>query len=368
MIIARSLVRALEEAGHRAEIVITPQNRFGRQAAAYLATWLTDLGMTEGGTIDQVISLRYPSYAVRHPNHVCWLNHTMREYYDLWGRFSGGLSPQGRLKESVRRRLIHTADRYLLTRNVRKLYTISGTVRGRLSMWPALNATVLYPPARPHHPDVRRQGMGVSHRAHRDRRRHGRPARRRRDPCSLCARLRRGVLYRLASDVGATKIALGHHLDDFIETLLLNLFFAGALEAMPARLVSDNGRHVVVRPLVAVTEAEARAYAKGARTAHRRLLLPGVRRFGPAAAAGQAPHRGTRGRAPRGEELDDPRARQRGHPPSPGYPSQPAPRTAGGGGRVGSGAAAPRASVVNAAVRLASGLAGPAVHGRPADS
>ena len=81
-------------------------------------------------------------------------------------------------------------------------------------------------------------------------------------PCSLCARLRRGVLYRLANEVGATKIALGHHLDDFIETLLLNLFFAGALKAMPARLVSDNGEHVVIRPLVYVTEAEARNYAK----------------------------------------------------------------------------------------------------------
>jgi tRNA 2-thiocytidine biosynthesis protein TtcA len=81
-------------------------------------------------------------------------------------------------------------------------------------------------------------------------------------PCSLCARLRRGVLYRIAREVGATKIALGHHLDDFIETLLLNLFFAGALKAMPARLVSDNGEHVVIRPLAYVGEDEARLYAK----------------------------------------------------------------------------------------------------------
>ena len=81
-------------------------------------------------------------------------------------------------------------------------------------------------------------------------------------PCSLCARLRRGVLYRIAAEIGATKIALGHHLDDFIETLLLNLFFSGALKAMPARLVSDNGAHVVIRPLVYVGEDEARLYTK----------------------------------------------------------------------------------------------------------
>ena len=81
-------------------------------------------------------------------------------------------------------------------------------------------------------------------------------------PCSLCARLRRGVLYRMAKQVGATKIALGHHMDDFIETLLLNLFFAGALKAMPAKLVSDNEEHVVIRPLVYVGEDEARLYTK----------------------------------------------------------------------------------------------------------
>src|SRR5215471_7478579 len=84
-------------------------------------------------------------------------------------------------------------------------------------------------------------------------------------PCSLCARLRRGVLYRMAKQVGATKIALGHHMDDFIETLLLNLFFAGSLKAMPAKLVSDDGEHVVIRPLVYVGEDEARAYTKESR-------------------------------------------------------------------------------------------------------
>ncbi|HEX6464025.1 MAG TPA: tRNA 2-thiocytidine(32) synthetase TtcA [Vicinamibacterales bacterium] len=81
-------------------------------------------------------------------------------------------------------------------------------------------------------------------------------------PCSLCARLRRGALYRLAAKVGASKIALGHHSDDFIETLLLNVFFQGSIKAMPAKLVSDNGEHVVIRPLVYVLESEARAYAK----------------------------------------------------------------------------------------------------------
>jgi tRNA 2-thiocytidine biosynthesis protein TtcA len=81
-------------------------------------------------------------------------------------------------------------------------------------------------------------------------------------PCSLCARFRRGVLYRLAHAHGATKIALGHHSDDFIETLLLNVFFAGTIKAMPARLVSDSGHCVVIRPMLLVTEDEARAYAK----------------------------------------------------------------------------------------------------------
>jgi len=147
MVIARELTRALRDAGHDASVLVTPQNRFGRQASAYVATWLTDVTSSEGRPIDQVISLRYPSYAVRHPRHVCWLNHTMREYYDLWPRFSAGLSPQALVKERVRKTMMHAADRYLLTRNVTKLFVQSRTIQQRLSMWPALRSTVLYPPA-----------------------------------------------------------------------------------------------------------------------------------------------------------------------------------------------------------------------------
>lgn len=147
MVIARSLVQALREAGHAAEIVVTPQNRFGRQASSYIATWLTDVGSSDGQPIDQVISLRYPSYAVRHLHHVCWLNHTMREYYDLWDRFSGRLSAPGRLKERVRRVAIRATDHYLLKRNVSRLFVQSRTIQKRLAIWPDVTSTVLYPPA-----------------------------------------------------------------------------------------------------------------------------------------------------------------------------------------------------------------------------
>ncbi len=86
--------------------------------------------------------------------------------------------------------------------------------------------------------------------------------------CSLCSRLRRGILYRVASEIGATKIALGHHRDDMVVTLLMNMFFGGRLKGMPPKLASDDGRHIVIRPLAYVAEADLERWA-----AHRRFPI-----------------------------------------------------------------------------------------------
>ena len=86
--------------------------------------------------------------------------------------------------------------------------------------------------------------------------------------CSLCSRLRRGILYRVASELGANRIALGHHRDDMVVTLLMNMFFGGRMKGMPPKLVSDDGRHVVIRPLAYVAEVDLERWA-----AHRRFPI-----------------------------------------------------------------------------------------------
>jgi glycosyltransferase involved in cell wall biosynthesis len=146
LVMARELVRALREEGHDTGLIVTPQNRFGQQGSAYLAAWCTDVQLAhEEKKVDQVISLRFPGYAVQHPNHVLWLNHRMREYYDLWEQFSSHLTWKQGVKERARRALIHRVDNYLFSR-MRRRFVISATVQSRLRKFGGIQSSVLYPP------------------------------------------------------------------------------------------------------------------------------------------------------------------------------------------------------------------------------
>ncbi len=148
-VIARSLVAELRKRGIEAEAWYTPQNPFGRQLQAYLANWLTDLredGL--GRKIDGVIALRYPSYAVNHPNKVVWLNHRLREYYDLWEHLRENLSWKGRLKEGLRRLIVRRMDNYFLNK-CRAVFAQSRTIQERLRRWGGIHSRLLYPPPPP---------------------------------------------------------------------------------------------------------------------------------------------------------------------------------------------------------------------------
>ena len=159
MTIARNTVRALQDCGYEADLVTTPQNRFGRQLRAYLANRLTDVGRDGlGRPVHQVISFRFPSYAVKHEAHVCWLNHRQREYYDLWETLWARLGFRGRLKESLRRMIIHRLDAHLLKHSVTKVYAQSRTIQARLRRWGRIPSEVLYPP--PPRRDYRTESYG----------------------------------------------------------------------------------------------------------------------------------------------------------------------------------------------------------------
>ena len=142
LVIARALVAALRRAGLDAELVTTPDSGFGRLTRTYFAAYRTDVSR-----FDRVVSLRYPSFAVRHRRHVCWLNHTMREYYDLWPRFAASISWRNRIKEGIRRAILHRVDGHLLRTHVTRVVAQSKTIQARLAHDFGISADVVYPPA-----------------------------------------------------------------------------------------------------------------------------------------------------------------------------------------------------------------------------
>jgi glycosyltransferase involved in cell wall biosynthesis len=146
LVIARALVDAAQEAGHDAHLMVTPDYGFGHLTATYAATWKLNVSTVAGRRIDQVISLRYPGYAVRHRAHVCWLNHTMREYYDLWPQFAASISWRNRVKERLRGAILHAVDRHLLKQHVSRVVAQSQTIQQRLASHFAIRAEVVYPP------------------------------------------------------------------------------------------------------------------------------------------------------------------------------------------------------------------------------
>ncbi len=147
LVIAQSLEQALREAGHEVAVLYTPEAGFSALASVYWSTYLTDMRRTHGGRqVDQVITTRFPSYAVRHARHVCWLTHRMREYYDRWEEFRARLSWRNKIRYEMHRRVLHGVDRYLLTRNVERVFALSKTVQARLTRWGSVPSEVVYPP------------------------------------------------------------------------------------------------------------------------------------------------------------------------------------------------------------------------------
>ncbi len=149
-VLAQNLTEKLKEFGYDSWVTYVPQNPFGKQISAYLSARFTNLQFKGcDNEIDQVISLKFPSYAIKHKNHVSWLSHRMREYYDLWDEFYTGLPAINyKIKEQIRRFGIRRLDNYLLKKTIKKVYTISENSSRRLRRWGGIEAEVVYPPPR----------------------------------------------------------------------------------------------------------------------------------------------------------------------------------------------------------------------------
>jgi glycosyltransferase involved in cell wall biosynthesis len=148
--LAGNLVKALSEAGYNAWPFFTPRNQydsFSSLLGGYISNRFIDLkSYPWKNQIDQLISLTYPSYVIKHPNHVSWFTHRMREYYDLWDRWLAlRASSVNRLELRFQRKFLHAIDDHYISR-LKKLYCISSVVRDRLKKWGEHDAEILYPP------------------------------------------------------------------------------------------------------------------------------------------------------------------------------------------------------------------------------
>ncbi len=146
LVIARELVKALKRYGHEADLLLTPQNRFSRVILSYFSTRLIDAEEDGiGRKIEKLITLRAPSYVLKHENQTLWINHRVREYYDLWEKFYKTLSRRAKVKELFKKRIIHFLDSHYL-RKVKKIYSQSENIKKRLRRWGGIESEVLYPP------------------------------------------------------------------------------------------------------------------------------------------------------------------------------------------------------------------------------
>jgi len=148
--LALALVNELRKRGHETDCLFTPQNRhyiFRSLMAGYAANTLTDVKEVNGKPIDRVITIKFPSFAVRHPVQLCWFAHRQREYYDQWDEWFAYQQKIGAgRRRKIQRAILHRIDNHLLSHRVKHLYAISQNVANRLKTWGNHTAEVLYPP------------------------------------------------------------------------------------------------------------------------------------------------------------------------------------------------------------------------------